>query len=282
MIHKGFKMEKITQDWKLSMVATSPIIHGSDEKAGNMTFIRTMSMIDKNGDHQSIPVISGNSLRGQLRRIAARQFIDYVGVKTLPLDLYHMFFSGGAIQKGSSKIAFSVEDIKELRTLIPFFGLFGGAYKNDLFPSTLRVEWIIPVCKESEVITDIESNIQARELVDTVFYTRRDDKHEDVKIVGKNETSQMIYETEALVAGSKLLGEVGVYRASIVEVGCLAGALNEWIATPRLGGKSSVGNGKIKITDKPIVPHLDEYTSHLASNKDKIIEFLNTMGASNE
>ena len=44
-----------------------------------------------------VPVISGNSIRGILRRIVMRDFCNRVGVKKLKKDIYHQLFTGGSI-----------------------------------------------------------------------------------------------------------------------------------------------------------------------------------------
>ncbi len=272
-------MKKTTETWPFVMTAKSPIIHGSDEKAGNMSFIRTIAIVGEDGQTYEVPAITGNSIRGQLRRIAARHVLDRLEVKTLPMSLYHLFFSGGSIEKGSTKIAFGVEDIKDLRTMFPYLGLFGGAYQNDVFPSTLRCEWIWPVCRETSGITGLEDKKSARELIGTVFYTRRDDKYEAIKIEDVQKSSQMIYETECLLAGIRLVGAVGVERATDLEVGCLAAAMAEWGLSPHLGGKRAIGHGKVKIENELDIPGADEYFAYLLDNKEKLVDFLTKHGA---
>jgi hypothetical protein len=261
------------------MTALSPIVHNSDERAGNMAFARMVGIVDPNGNPVEVPVVSGNSLRGQLRRIAARRLLRACGVEKVPLPMYHLLFSGGSIEKGATKIAYSVEDIKALRRRIPFLGLFGGAFRNDVFPSTLRVEFIWPVCRETSEITGVVSPRYARELLDTVFYTRRDDGYEEVAPVKVAEKStQMIYEVEAIVPGVELVGGVGLYYARELEASCLADTFAEWMGNPRLGGKSAVGHGKVKIVDMPALPSPVLYQEYIRDNAAHLGDFLRSGG----
>jgi len=266
---------RTTQIWPLRMTALSPVVHNSDERAGNMAFARTVVIVDAGGNPAEVPIISGNSLRGQLRRIAARRMLTVCGIQKLPLNAYHLCFSGGAIEKGAVKLAYSVEDIKDLRRTVPFLGLFGGSWRNDIFPSTLRVEFIWPVCQETSEITGVASSRYARELLDSVFYTRRDDEYEEVvpeKVAEKS--SQMIYEVEAIVPGTELVGGVGVYSATELEVGCLADTFAAWAEHPRLGGKSAVGHGKVRVEGMPDIPYGDMYRTYLNDSKDAIAGML--------
>jgi hypothetical protein len=271
---------KFTQTWPIHFTALSPLVHGSDEKAGNMSFIRQLPIITSDGEVASVPAISGNSFRGKLRRIAGRRIIDLCNVK-VPKNLYHLMFSGGAIEKGATKISYEVEAIKTLRTTIPYLGLFGGSFLNDVFPGSLRVEWIISVCKESEYITDIESNLLSHELIGNTFYTRKDDSSHAIEIIQNEDkkNTQMIYETEHIIAGTKLVGSLGVYQATELEIGCLSDTLQLWSKMPTLGGKSAIGHGKIYIENDINIPHGDLYRTHLKNKIDDIKAFLIKHGA---
>lgn len=268
---------KTTAFWPVHYTALSPIVHGSDEKAGNMSFARTLPYFD-NGNRFNAPIIAGNAIRGKLRRIAARRVLESLDVKALSLPLYHLWFSGGAIEKGASKIAYDVGEIQELRSTFPYIGLFGGSFFNDIFPSTLRCEIINAVCKETEPFTGIPSDIAARELITQVFYTRRDDKHEDVKVEGADTSSQMIYEFEAIVPGTKLIGDIGVERATPLEVGCLADTFEAFASNPRLGGKSAIGHGKVRIDNQVEIPGADMYRNYMVEKADLMRDWLKRFG----
>ena len=92
--------------------AQTPISHGSDEDFGMEQRLRTIEMaVRENGDlyHEDIPVISGNSLRGQLRDLLAKDFLTRISDDEDPVKLgdtlSNTFWSGGDRQKsaGSGK-----------------------------------------------------------------------------------------------------------------------------------------------------------------------------------
>jgi len=59
--------------------AQAPISHGSDEDFGMEIRLRTLEMTVRENDdlyHEAVPVVSGNSLRGQLRDLLAADLLD--------------------------------------------------------------------------------------------------------------------------------------------------------------------------------------------------------------
>ena len=48
-----------------------------------------------------IPTISGNSVRGKLRRLAMYDFCQRIGFEKLPVFLYHRLFTGGTITEST-------------------------------------------------------------------------------------------------------------------------------------------------------------------------------------
>lgn len=236
-----------------------------------MQFIRRASLLSKDGTSVEVPAISGNSLRGQLRRIAARQMLDRLKLERVPTKVYHLLFSGGAISKGETSSSHRVADIRALRELVPMIGLFGGAWHAEIMPGCLSVDWIWPVCEATIQITGIESPVSVRELVDDLFYTRCDDS----PIPDDEVSSQMIYECEAIVPGVVLCGALSLTRATEVESGCLAIAFAEWLAYPRLGGQSSRGHGRLEVLRWPeLIGFKEEYVAHLDKHRDTLRSWL--------
>lgn len=252
------------------MTAISPISHYSDEQAGNTSMFRRLSIIS-NGERASVPVVSGNSVRGQLRRIAARQLVEGIGVSKLGTVAYHTIFSGGALTRGAEDHAHRIDAIKTLRSAVPMIGLFGAALTAEIIPGSLRVDIVWPICRETVQITGIESDRAAEELVDTIYYTRHDG-HEVAVEVDKTatDTNQMIFEGETIVAGTQLIGGVRLYRATPLEAACLDAALTEWMADPRLGGMPARGHGKVRAEIDTRLGDGDLYRANLAESADAI------------
>lgn len=262
----------------LSMTAISPISHNSDERAGNSAFFRTMDILMPTGTSATVPVISGNSLRGQLRRVAVRKLLADSEMVTacLPPDLYHFLFSGGSVAKGDSKTALPVSQINALRAELPLIGLWGGAWGGTILPGALRVHWVMPICSETEHLTGVASETPAHTLLTTSFFTRRDDgeaEETDAK------SAQMIFEAELLVAGAQLWGAVELERATDLEAAFFSTVLSEWLASPRLGGQLAKGMGIVRVEQPVNLPSPDAYGTHVANRREQMRDALRGMGA---
>ena len=68
---------------RIEMIAQSPLVHGEFSDGidlGNMMNFRHLPMI-KDGKIYSVPVVSGNAIRGIMRRILARELVDTFDLK---------------------------------------------------------------------------------------------------------------------------------------------------------------------------------------------------------
>lgn len=270
----------IDLDIPLRMTASSPISHLSDERAGNVAFFRQMAVLLPSGDTASVPVISGNSLRGKLRRVAVRRLLADLGVpqNALPLPLYHFLFSGGSIAKGDTKHALPVTQINALRAELPLLGLWGGCWSGTILPGALRVGWVWPVCAETAHLTGEASETPGHALLTNVYFTRRDDGEAE-QVDEDAAAQQMIFEAEIMLAGTTLHGKVQTERATDVEASYLGCVLSDWLARPTLGGQLSRGMGEVSV--EPVkLPAAAVYLSHLADHRESMRAALQGMGAS--
>jgi hypothetical protein len=250
--------------WPLRLSALAPISHYGDERAGNQSLLRRIAIQTAEG-RALVPVISGNALRGQLRRLAARTLLDLAGIERVPAPIYHLLFSGGALTQTDH--AHRIADHRELRALLPVLGLFGGALGAEIIPGALRVDILWPVCRETVDLTGVPSEIPLHALTDSIYYTRRDDlagqrSADDLA----SESTQMIYEGEAVVPGTGFRGALRVIRATDAEVGCLALAVAAWLDDPRLGGLSARGHGRLAVELDGPIPHADCYRAHVEAH----------------
>lgn len=244
----------------LRLRAAAPLSHGSDESTGNAQLFRRIAVIHQ-GRRVEIPAVSGNSFRGQLRRIAAARLLDVVGAQRVTLEAFQLLTSGGAIEKGESKTGEAVAANRDLRALVPMVGLFGGAWKAQLLPGSLRVGWLWPVCAETSRFTGVESFAEASGLLANAFYTRRGD-------------DQMIFETEALAAGVELAGSISVAGATALELDCLADAVAHWRAAPTLGGHLAKGHGVVAVESCGVPASDGSYLAHCRASADAIVAAL--------
>lgn len=243
--------------YEIVLTATSPLVHGSDEKAGIDTLFRRQRFITEAGSID-LPIISGNALRGRLRRIAADRFCRVIGLgeRSLPVALYYSMFSGGAIDKGATGNKLGIADRSSIRRNIPFLSLFGCAWGGDIIQGKLLVSHLLPICAETAALTGIEESRSIHEFLDEYALTRKDDREsawikiEDKK-PGKPKDSksvvQMLYRVETLCPGTRLTLTCLLDDVSDNERACFDDVLAAWQENPTIGGRASGGFGKLNV-----------------------------------
>ncbi len=108
------------------MTARSPISHRG-ELIGTTAIGRRMKILQPDGSVELVPVISGNSFRGVLRRIGEELLRDVLGYEgQLPLAVAHTLRNGGAIVKTQAE-PITGRRLHQLRELVPQLSVFGGA-----------------------------------------------------------------------------------------------------------------------------------------------------------
>lgn len=257
------------------ITAQSPIHHGGDEKAGNQSLVRRQTYIVDNAPIE-IPVISGNAIRGVLRRMIWDDLLTKVGYTLTSMKIYHMLFTGGILEAVDSKDS-GVIDIdmkKKLRAELPPLAVLGTALGNQMFEGKLKCAIAQPICSELQAFLSDELPIQPTtsiyELVSFDFMTRLDDVKEARK---EGEAAhQMLMNFEVINPGTVFVHSFALDNPSTVEKAVLARALNLWREHPWIGGKSGVGYGTVKINYE-----LDDdsaYLKFIEDNKEKICETL--------
>ncbi|EKT79054.1 hypothetical protein WSS_A29229 [Rhodococcus opacus M213] len=116
----------VSRVWEIEMTARSPISHRG-ELIGTTAIGRRMKVLQPAGSVELVPVISGNSFRGVLRRIGEELLRDVLGYEgQLPLAVAHTLRNGGAIVKTQAE-PITGRRLHQLRELIPQLSVFGGA-----------------------------------------------------------------------------------------------------------------------------------------------------------
>ena len=116
-----------TVRWDLRLTALSSLSHKDADTGTTTALFRREKVIQPDGAEELVPIMSGNSFRGVLRRIGEelmREVLDYEG--RLPLATAHLLRSGGALRKTSGE-PLSGRRVEEARRLVPQFAVFGGA-----------------------------------------------------------------------------------------------------------------------------------------------------------
>lgn len=202
-----------------------------------------------------IPVITGNSVRGQLRDSMAAHLLDtmsdgsLLGVK-VSKDTFNILFSGGNIN-GAMKD--DVEKARSVRARFPLVSLMGGGLGDMIMAGKLICSFAYPVCMETTGMTGIDSLISWHSLIDEMEFTRTDDGKDDqlakyMEDAAEEKTAkastQMRYSVQYMAAGTEFVQDfIFLDGTTDLELGAFYAGLRKWFQTPRLGGMAAKGFG---------------------------------------
>ena len=256
-------------------LAEQPIIH-TEETIGNISKLKQMRVIYK-GKPVSVPALSGNSFRGQLRDILADTLCSRLSNQGKQLlkfnsnDVYTILYSGGALSDKST----AGDLIYKFSNHLPSMRLMGSAFGNVMLPSKLAMTHIVPCAEETqEILQGMYETLEecpvppmnewtsARNLsFNDGPLTRKDDSKDltrqrfvdlesqtdGTSASEDQETQQMIYYVECIPAGTWLLQQLySKFPVDQLELGCLFDGLSTFLRQPTLGGRSSAGYGQVR------------------------------------
>lgn len=270
------------------LTALSPVFHGGNEKTGNVVLLNRLKFLVDNKP-VDVPIISGNQVRGRLRRLLTRDFLDRVGYQ-MDLSqksyqkLYHTLFAGGVLTSVEEEES-GVVDLNLKSRIVSYLlpvRLFGCSYANQMIEGRVSVGHMLPVCRELRDYIGVNSDISFYELLTRSFQTRRDElgvgfeREED-----REQAVQMIVEYECFAPGTRFHHEIILETTrewEEVDLSTLYRAVELWSEKPYIGGKSSIGFGKLRIEynwPKPVTskPYF-EFTERNRDNITAVLEEL--------
>ena len=253
----------------------SPLSH-IGESLGIDSYLSTDIIIGPDGQPNECFLYSGNSFRGILRDAAAKYLLDHLGGIAIPVDAFHLLFSGGSIGGDQS---IDIDQARMYRKLLPMFSIFGGGVGNQIMEGKLKIGSMYPLVRECQRVLPEHLRQDGapswKEWTYEKSYTRRDDskqenfrdylvsdetvKQLEVKekpLLGEGKApkkakegpaTQMRYTVELLAAGAVLYQRVHLQNLTALELGAFVSALEEFTKAPYLGGKSGTGHGLCEI-----------------------------------
>lgn len=196
-----------------------------------------------------VPVITGNSIRGQLRDSMALHLLEQLDTKVVK-DTFNILFSGGNIN-GAMKD--DVEKAKNIRAHFPLVSLMGGGLGDMIMAGKLISSFAYPVCKETFEITRIDSLLSWHSLIDEMEFTRTDDGKNDrladyMTDAAEEKTAkastQMRYSVQYMAAGTEFVQDFRFLDGvTNLEMGAFYAGLYKWFEIPKLGGMVAKGFG---------------------------------------
>lgn len=171
------------------LTLTAPAHQSSPDKSGNHTPLMSTKVMTDDGP-QVIPVITGNSVRGVMRRLAAHHVMDALRRQgcQIPRDLYLSVARGAYSRTGMKTGDATVQEIAGARGHV-FAGLWGGGARmfparirmeSDLLPMVAETSGLLPtklrgLCHGSAIQRNAEGAYRGSAITSQVLLTGRDD-----------------------------------------------------------------------------------------------------------
>lgn len=220
----------------------------------------------------TIPIITGNSIRGKLRRYAMSNFLNIIDIKEIPKRTYHILFTGGILDQSTANI--DIGKLDEITTKNPMLSLFGSAIGNMTIEGLINVGFAYPLCQERGTAKE-----SFWSFLDTIFQTRLDSSKTENSIKINDEKSlknpmQMKYEYEVFVPGTKFEHKFVLKSNDELHVSAFWHVMNLHKKHSSLGGMSAVGNGDIDLSGLVVPSHSEAcYVDYLKTNAKDFKEF---------
>lgn len=299
--------------------ALSPIVHNeileyreADERKrglsqkGEANKQRTMPFFLENetGSYVAeIPVVSGNAMRGLMRRLLVDFSLDVLGITLGDLfaksddarKVLQFVRGGGLTAKGIEIKAVTAGTYERIQGAIPFLALLGGVFQGHHFEGACRIGILIPLIAETypryqamigeSFGPEFSSGAGLPQLSEfglarPVRYTRRAE-NEKIETADKE---AMIYGTYAIPAGTRFF----TYNTCSAANPGASLAFQAMFALLEqygyVGGMASKGHGQMAFQFKYAANHpyvaidlkkaIQSYSDHLAAQKTEIIEAL--------
>lgn len=271
---------------------TSPMHHGADEKTGNVNLFRRHRAVDaRTGEHAYVPFMSGNAVRGLLRDMVFRRYLELLGLKPeeLPRERVHALFAGGNVEAGADTAGVNLDVRRRARGLCPPFDLLGGCIDQQIMGGNARIHDAVLVCRENawqvhEAVApemgldDFAASLpEAAELTQLRLGTR----HAHKEWEGADGV-QMIFNTELLISGTQMVHSFQVYGLSgVSEVtgACFADLLNDFREHGVVGAAAARGMGLVAFDPyqpgdgAPPLPDPRAYLEYVEANRETMREW---------
>ena len=198
-----------------------------------------------------LPVITGNSIRGQIRDAGAAELLQRLGVQ-VDKETFQVLFSGGNV---AAAMRDDIARALAVREHFPLVSLLGGALGTMIMSGKLLCGFAYPICAETAEMTGAKAPLRSwHDMIDEIEFTRTDDAKNDkfAKFVTdiEAETSgkasqQMRYSVQYMAAGTEFTQRLILLPGTTdAEIGALMSALKYWWSNaPRMGGMAAKGFG---------------------------------------
>lgn len=269
----------VTASYAITMTAATAIVHADDRTAaaGAHTLFRREKILTPDQRIAVVPIISGNALRGVLRRIGEDLLTPVLDYPRLPVAAAHLLRNGGAL--GKTRTPLTPEQEHQLKTLVPVVGLFGGAANGRVLSGKLSVGKVIPATTATaHLLADPPAPLPA---VHAIVGQESLSHFTDTGTHDRGDDSAMLrYTVETLVAGTSLHTHIHLTHATDVEYAFFTAILDRFATRGHIGGRIGAGYGRVR--DVAITVHLKstpspgavDWQAEIAAHRDDAVAIL--------
>lgn len=234
--------------WPVVITCQAPLHHGAfGADTGNAVPLRRMP-ITTSPQRAGVPVLSGNALRGGMRRRIMRELFAACGLSRespslggkLWDKLYAALANGGHLTGSETRT--NPDARRALREAVPALSVFGAALYSYMLPGKVSVGWCWPASQEAHAagLTPF-AHCEAEDAVTEISLTRHVDR--ELQDPAASGVTPMPVTIEALQTGTTLHCEiVALTEMTPIEIGVVGHALD---LLDHIGGKTGVGFGRI-------------------------------------
>lgn len=269
--------------YEVLLRAVQPIAH-AEGTVGNATLAMRRKIRTADGDIVSVPIVTADTMRHQMREAAAMALLDGLGMLDSPQlteAATRLLFNGGMLTAKGAGNGIKLSDFRALNALLPTLALFGGCANGQLVPGQLEVGDAVPIAEETSALVPewmrgrVANLTSARELLDEEQRVRFDSMRDPSKVrllepgardaVERKATareeahdsgndadamatkSTMLPRTcEVIIPGTMLAWTVTATTYSALEEDTFAVVMGAFLRCPVVGGKRGTGHGKLE------------------------------------
>jgi hypothetical protein len=249
-----------------------------------------------------VPVITGNSITGKIRRVVFDSFLDLIETKREELKnqlILELLIQGGrnlhktgSAEKGlmpnipgtisdfyyTSDGVVNIQNRIILNRLLPYLALLGYSFGNQTGESLFITNYAKLNCKENNT-----GELHSTDLIDVMFYTHKDEisnfSHEFTKPT--DSTAQMKFDVE--VVKSNAIFETSFILAlpeqknddELMIESCFYWILETFQQNASLGARNNRGEGSLKVEyNIDIINKSKLFVDYIKKNKNQIRNYL--------
>lgn len=234
--------------WEGTAVAVSSVLQGA-ETLGTVTYLRRERFLLPDNTIEDIPVISGNSWRGILRRTVADLWWEAVGQPRMTMAVMHAIWAGGALAKSTGQPLTGLR-AQELKAACLPVGIFGAAGGGRILDGCIQIGKMIPVCQETRhAIPEkyVNDNLPSIwDLTQIEYYSKVPPT--DMERIETNEEGELLpmrFGIETFIPGTVFYTWLNLSWPTDEELSLMLEGLDCYFKNPRVGGMGRAGHGNL-------------------------------------